>query len=109
MLKRENSKQKPKKLNRHTSLTRSDRREGGGGGTRSRAAIIADVAFISLWRLYREKKHMFTTNGCVFRIVLKFSAKYKLYTCDCTQPRPSIIMATETGAKKIFRGSTTCP
>ena len=32
MLKRQNSKQKPKKLNRHTSLTRSDRREGGGGG-----------------------------------------------------------------------------
>ena len=40
-------------------------RGGGGGRTRSRAANIADVAFISLWYLHRAKKHMVATNGCV--------------------------------------------
>ena len=77
MLKSQNSKQKLKKLNRHTSLIpKSDSR---GGWTRSRAAIIADVAFISVWRLHKEKKHMVATNGCVFRSCLQI--KYKLYTC----------------------------
>ena len=51
-----------------------------GGRTRSRAGIIADVAFISLWRLHREKKHVVASNSCVFRTVSKLCAKYKLYT-----------------------------
>jgi len=56
-----------------------------GGRTRSRAANIADIAFISLWYLHRAKKHMTSTNSCVFQTVLKLSAKYKLYTCrSCT-------------------------
>ena len=50
-----------------------------GAGTRSHAPIIADVAFISLWHLHREKTRMVATNSCVFQTVK--SAKYTLYTC----------------------------
>ena len=35
------------------------------GQTRSHVAIIADVAFISLWRLHKEKKHM-VAKGVVY-------------------------------------------
>ena len=54
---------------------------GGGDRTGSHAAIVADIAFISLDHLHREKKYMVATNVCVFQTVLKFFAKYKLYTC----------------------------
>ena len=50
------------------------------------AAIIAYLAFTSLWRLHRIRKHVVITNSCVFRTLLKVFAK--LYTCrNCIVPR----------------------
>ena len=42
-----------------------------GGRTRSHAAIIADVAFISLRRFHCEQKHVVASNGGVFRTVVE--------------------------------------